>query len=105
MNLQAQLNLFCRLETENRQLREVVTQLRNAHKSTQESADIALADRQSYFDTIEQQRKELQVLREKLTNYNSLSEENPQLLQEVCIDFFFLLKYIRFILYKIHSNT
>lgn len=91
---QSNYNSYHRLENENRQLREIVNQLRTARKTTQESADIALADRQSYLETIEHQKKELLTLREKLTDYNSLSEKNPQLLEEVdIIEFILVISY------------
>jgi cell shape-determining protein MreC len=71
------------METENRQLHQVVSQLRAARRTTQENADTALADRQSSQEIIEQQRKELQELRDKLNTFHLLSQENTQLRETV----------------------
>jgi hypothetical protein len=72
-----------RLETDNRQLHQVVSQLRNARRTTQESADTALADRQTYLDTIEQLRRELSVLRERTLDQQANLQEKTQLAAEV----------------------
>lgn len=55
--------LLCRLETEGRQLHQVIAQLRQARRSNQESADTAQADRESYQSTIASQQRELDTLR------------------------------------------
>jgi hypothetical protein len=57
--------------------------LRSARRTTQENADTALADRQTYLDTIEQQRKELSVLRERTAEHQTLLQDNTQLSDEV----------------------
>jgi outer membrane protein TolC len=75
--------LFDRIEAENRQLHQIVSQLRTARRTTQENAETAFADRQSSRETIEQQRKELNDLREKLKNYHIITEENTHLLETV----------------------
>lgn len=77
--------LFIRLETENRQLNQIVSQLRNARKTSQESADTALADKQTFIQTIENQKKELINLRDKLSNYDIIVEEHTQFRNEVII--------------------
>ena len=72
-----------RIEAENRQLHQIVSQLRTARRTTQENVDTALADQQSSRETIEQQRRELNDLREKLKNYHTVTEENSRLLATV----------------------
>ena len=86
------------MDTENRQLNQIITQLRNARKTSQENADTALADKQTYIETIEQQKRELINLKEKFVNYDNIIQEHSQLINEVIIINFIIIFIIIFII-------
>ena len=72
----------CRLETEMRQLHQVIAQLRQARKNTKESADSALADRSSQQELIEKQQAELLQLRGAVREHQACEAENASLRDE-----------------------
>jgi hypothetical protein len=67
--------LFCRMETESRQLHQVISQLRQARRSNQENADTAIADRESQQNIIDLQLQELIELRVIKMKYHSSESE------------------------------
>jgi hypothetical protein len=72
-----------RLETEVRQLHQVIAQLRNAQKNKKETVDSALADRSSQKEVIDKQQAEIAELREAVRRYAQCEAANTSLHEEV----------------------
>jgi hypothetical protein len=71
------------VETESRQLHQVITQLRQARRSNQEHADTAIADRDSQQHIVDTQLNELTALRVLKTKYNSSETKNDSITAEL----------------------
>ena len=72
-----------RLETESRQLHQVIAQLRQARRSNQENAESAIADRESQQNIIDQQTKELTILRELKAKYSASESKSDAMSSEL----------------------
>jgi cell shape-determining protein MreC len=88
MNFSFVLVMYCfltllRLETEMRQLHQVISQLRNVRRSNQETVESALADRSAQQEALETQKREIASLRLELSDKIQSSEENKRLQAEV----------------------
>lgn len=72
-----------KLETEVRQLHQVISQLRQARRSNQENVESAKADRESQNAIIERQNQELSDLRVYKAKFMSSEEKNESLTREL----------------------
>ncbi len=80
------LRRIYRLETEIRQLHQIITQLRNARKNTKETVDSALADRTSQQEVIDVLQREVSDLRVRYQECQGYEAENISIRDEVGID-------------------
>lgn len=72
-----------RMETESRQLHQVIAQLRQARRSNQEHADSAIANRESQQNIIDQQLKELSSLRLIQSQFHTTASEYSAACEEL----------------------
>jgi hypothetical protein len=72
-----------RLEDENRQLHLVISQLRSARRTSQETVDLALADKQNYILTIQQQETQIETLNQRLNDMSLSLQDLVHLKKEV----------------------